>query len=76
MGNAEKKVELPLQQIYDEASEHLLKIKNLFPDSYKLTLVARNTAAINTDIVLSEDPDHEAVHGAIDTSKVEYEEVV
>lgn len=70
LGEAEKKVELPLDTIQYEASGHLSRIKELFPAQYKITMVARNTDTDNADIVLTEDPDMEAVKQAIDNSKV------
>lgn len=70
MGDAEKKISLPLHDIHNEASRALWDIKALLPPQYKLTLVARNTELDNADLVISEDGDHDAVKRALDTSTV------
>ena len=69
-GEPEKKIELPLREIHDQASALLADIKSLFPEQYKITMVARNTTLDNADLVLTEDRDMEAVKKAIDTSTI------
>ena len=70
IGDADKKVALPLNDIHEEASRVLWDIKALLPPHYKLTLIARNTEMDNADLVVTEDSDREAVKRALDTSTV------
>ena len=74
-GRPEKKTTLPIEEIHHTASQKLYDIKSLFPEQYKLTLVARNTSMSHADIVLTEDTDMEAVKIAIDNSKIRKEDI-
>lgn len=62
-----------LMHLQDEAVETLSELSDLFPPSYRLTLVARNCDGVeDTDIVLTNDVPDDAIN-ALERNKVKME---